>query len=342
MMQLIIYFLIIFSLTLPKDPLPLAKEVWEKRHTLNMASGAPYEVEEIQQKIRKLAGLSPNPVENYLFSYQFLDMIRYSFIYFPSRVSQGKNKLQTNILSSQDVKEMKALSIKMAKAFSGTEITFSEPKPNNDDLLVEEGNWVIKRGLCSAASLLWAKSFLQKIGNELKGKSPEELLLAAAFATTPVKDGENQEMAILQGAMNTISRSSQTVDPLSWSFKHEKAKGLGAFLDLKTTPYGLPFYKSMPTVDQLERVLENMENGVYFYRMIQEKKNEKGEALGHSEILVKGDNILLFYDPNLGVVAFQPEDKAASFIHFFWGLYYRSFFSSARNTTSHFYKLQQN
>jgi hypothetical protein len=323
-MHILLALLTVFQ-SLFFDPLPVAKEAWQKRHLLNVnpQAGTPEEIEDLQQKIRRFVGLVTIPEENYVFKQSFLDQVRYSFLYFPARASQGSNKFQENHLSPVEQEAMVALA-KISKDRDPTSlVTFNLPSPNGSDLLVgEKGEWVVKKGLCSAVSLTFASKLLEQLNNDLISHSPEEFIVAAATATTFVKNGENQDLAILQGVMNTISRRKNTIDPLSPAFLHEKASALAAFVDLKATPAGMPMIKpALVPTGQLDIYLNNLKTGVYFFRSVVEEKNSKGEEMGHSQIYVKTPEVSLYFDPNIGTVIFQPEDNVASFVHYLWNFY---------------------
>jgi|GEM_PF-6619662 len=166
-------------------------------------------------------------------------------------------------------------------------------------------------GACSAIALGFATT-------PLHHHQTDPDVLECARKATRAFSACNPNMRHLQAVFNTIE-----LNDLSLAEERSKLK-----------VEGLVHYFGGRVVKELPPTLPK-QDGLYLLRHIQPSANDKAEERGHTSILIRQKERLMFFDPNLGLQLPSFSDfPTYSHLHLCW---YRMHYGLS---TPHFYHLQ--
>lgn len=176
----------------------------------------------------------------------------------------------------------------------------------------------IMGGTCSAMSFEFADRYLKA---KEAGLSPEE----AIDRISPDFEQSNLEFRTRQSAFNTICKSMKKE---AGDFKKAKIAAMLRFHQRKVVKASDCFdLDKGDSLKKIEKILKQFQQGVFVVRCILENRSEKGEAFGHSTILIRDGGQNYFYDPAKGISELETGYEA-SVLHELlsahnrqWGIY---------------------
>lgn len=189
----------------------------------------------------------------------------------------------------------------------------------------------LKGGACSPISFRISRSTLKiarkveqkPLSSEAKDrvfsqKFTRKVMKFESMATSQRKPDKTAQIMIRteQFALNTITVNRKKIT--SGNAVKEKVTAMAAFYDLKVVDSTKEIrVKGNPKLkEELTSLVQRLQPGVYFLRIIQEKKNHKLEEKGHSALYIKRANGSEYYfDPALGNYSLISEEGKQEFLY---------------------------
>lgn len=140
----------------------------------------------------------------------------------------------------------------------------------------------------------------------LIGQEVEKLYRDACSGNS--KNERCKQIRTMQQALNTIhiDRTDAIEHPV-----REKVKGIASLMELEVihSTKELQVQGNDALDEELKHEMENLDEGVYLLRIIQESNNHKLEVHGHSVLYIKTQGIELYFDPVLGFYQLFSEEE---------------------------------
>lgn len=166
----------------------------------------------------------------------------------------------------------------------------------------------VSGGTCSAMSFEFANDYLRR-----RPSSPPQMIfddLEKKYETS------SEYFRTIQSTFNTLHRNKE-ID--AEDFLKEKVASMMHFYDRTVTDSSETFNiefdpknEAVKATEIIESFLDQHPQGVFVIRCILLEPNEKGEAYGHSMILINDPEGSYFYDPGQGVFELSQDDPAGS------------------------------
>lgn len=164
----------------------------------------------------------------------------------------------------------------------------------------------VSGGTCSAMAFEFADKYLQRRPT----MSPEEIFdeISPAFENSTIK------FRTRQAVFNTLHKDPKYP---SNDFMRDKVGSMLNFYGRSITDSSEMFYMEGPSSEDTQKAQEKIKlflndypEGVFVVRCILFDSNDKGEAYGHSTLLIREKDKSYFYDPNEGVYELPKEPEA--------------------------------
>lgn len=184
-------------------------------------------------------------------------------------------------------------------------------------------------GACSAISFRVAKEalFLLKSiqeNKELSRSSKEHCFASHLTRFIQIQEGmdkkEQLDVRTVQMALNTITVDRETIK--SGNAVREKVSAMAPFYGLRVvSSCPEPSYPELSVrgneqlENQLSEQMRDLQEGVYFLRIIIKEYNHKLEEKGHSIVYIKTGDSQYYFDPQLGFYHLYPEVTKTNLVY---------------------------